>query len=92
MARDYRLTDVGDIVYMDAVSGVAVTWNGSATFNVWTRGEGEWGNVECFTVYGVRGMRAAQRVADERMRADVAELGEDPAEYAAVSNEEGWQA
>ena len=60
-----NLHDEGTVVRSDRVSGVAVTWNGSATFNVWLETEYGWSNVDCFTVYGVESFEAAV-VAAER--------------------------
>ena len=66
MGTATRLTDYGSIAFMDAVEGVAIVWNGGATFNVMlaTGSAGWWDNVDCFTVYGVEDIRDAQRAAD----------------------------
>jgi hypothetical protein len=44
-----NMTQYGEVVYFDG-SITAVTWNGSATYNVWVYvGGGEWTNVDLFT-------------------------------------------
>ena len=53
------LRDAGRAVRYDHENGVLVTWNGSATFNVWLETEYGWSNVDCFTVYGVESFEAA---------------------------------
>ena len=54
-----NLHDEGMVVRSDRVSGVAVTWNGGATFNIWSETGDGWSNVDCFTVYGVESFEAA---------------------------------
>ena len=51
------------IVYAD--QDILVAWNGSATFNVFTRdGFGELTNIECFTQYNVETFNQAAGVVD----------------------------
>lgn len=69
-----RLTEYGRIVHY--ADGYAVTWNGSATFNVYAQlftSPSDWVNTDCFTVYGIASMESACAVADAHM---AEELGE----------------
>jgi hypothetical protein len=67
-----RLTEYGRIVHY--ADGMAVTWNGGATFNVYAeRSHGDWENTDCFTVYDIAGMEGACAVADAHM----ADMGEE---------------
>ena len=52
-----RLTEYGRIVHY--ADGYAVTWNGSATFNVYSKVSGRLFAEDCFTVYGVTTVDAA---------------------------------
>lgn len=58
------LQDAGRTVRCDRDNGVLVTWNGSATFNVWLETEYGWMNVDCYTVYGVDTFEMAVAAAE----------------------------
>lgn len=54
------IMEYGAIVLVSDEYGIAITWNGSAIFNVWVDGRG---NVDVFTRYDVDTLGHAERVA-----------------------------
>lgn len=54
------------MVYVNSLMNppTVITWNGSATFNVWEK-KSRWRNVDCFTVYGVTEVDAAAHAAED---------------------------
>jgi len=56
-------------------NNIEISWNGSATFNVFVDGK----NVNCFTQYHIETAEQAQRVADEWL---AMELEEEKLRYA----------
>lgn len=63
-AMTYRdVIDHGEIVWSET-RDVFVTWNRSATFNVWCRDEGDsYLNTDCFTNYSADSVRSAREIA-----------------------------
>lgn len=54
MSTIYEVMQYGTIIAADEDLGVIVTWNGSATLNLWAdRGAGEWDGTDCRTIYGL---------------------------------------
>ena len=50
-------------------NNIEITWNGSATFNVFVDGK----NVNCFTEYDIETIEQAQRSADEWLHSELEE-------------------
>ncbi|MEE4384152.1 MAG: hypothetical protein V2J02_19305 [Pseudomonadales bacterium] len=50
----------GLVVAIDREADILVTWNESATFNVWAFTGDAFVNVDCFTVYGVADVHEAR--------------------------------
>lgn len=46
----FDLLNYGFILAWDDDTGIAVTWNGSATYNIWVGDGREWDNVDVRTV------------------------------------------
>ena len=68
-----------DIIQSDVVfkyeNNIKISWNGSATFNVFVDGK----NVNCFTDYNIKTIDEAQQSADEWL---ATELEEEKLRYA----------
>jgi hypothetical protein len=50
-------------------NNIEISWNGSATFNVFVDGK----NVNCFTEYDIETIEQAQRSADEWLHSELEE-------------------
>jgi hypothetical protein len=50
-------------------NNIEISWNGSATFNVFVNGK----NVNCFTEYDIETIEQAQRSADEWLAMELEE-------------------
>ena len=50
-------------------NNIQISWNGSATFNVFVDGK----NVNCFTEYDIETIEQAQRSADEWLHSELEE-------------------
>jgi hypothetical protein len=50
-------------------NNIEISWNGSATFNVFVDGK----NVNCFTEYNIETIEQAQRSADEWLHSELEE-------------------
>ena len=72
------LAQYGEIVWSED-AWTLVTWNGSATFNVWVRVDGgeAFANTDCFTRYGVEDVVGARQACRDWFAADL-ELEDDP--------------
>ena len=62
-----------DIIQSDVVfkyeNNIEISWNGSATFNVFVDGK----NVNCFTDYDIKTIEEAQQSADEWLAMELEE-------------------
>ena len=58
-----ELSEYGAVIWSESPT-LFVTWNGSATFNVWQEGGfGHYLNTECFTRYGITEPEKARQAA-----------------------------
>lgn len=70
-ASVFDMVGYGAIIFADEEYGIAVTWNGSATFNWWVlqfESVQVWANMDVRTVYGVETLRQAEKVAEEWLK------------------------
>ena len=59
---------ISDVVFKYE-DNIEISWNGSATFNVFVNGK----NVNCFTEYDIKNIDQAQRSADEWLAMELVE-------------------
>lgn len=60
----------GSPVWSDEDRGAIVTWNGSATYNLWTTSDSAFYNVDCFSNDTATTLDEAKVVAEEHMHAE----------------------